>query len=99
MSDIKELKTQGAERVQGPDVMDVTIYVPIQFAPWVASFLVGDMIVMNYNAAATLRACSQITVYGLTGRSLGGRSVAPGVEFCGQNLGIKYIPCIDTIYE
>ena len=43
-----------------------------------------------------LRACSQIPVYDLTGRGLGGRSVAPGAGFCGQNLGIKYIPCVGT---
>ena len=26
----------------------------------------------------------------------GGRSAAPGAGFCGQNLGIKYIPCVGT---
>ena len=39
-----------------------------------------------------LRARSQIPVYGLTGRSLGSQSAALGAGFCGQNLGIKYIP-------
>ena len=43
-----------------------------------------------------VRARSQILVYGLTGRALGGRSAAPGAGFCGQNLGIKYIPCVGT---
>ena len=44
---------------------------------------------------------SQIPVYGLAGRGLGGRSAAPGAGFCGQNLGIKYIPCVAQvpIYE
>ena len=51
-----------------------------------------------------LRACSQIPVYGLSGWALGGwmagwlggRSAVPGAGFCGQNLGIKYIPCVGT---
>ena len=48
----------------------------------------------NREIKVLIRARSQIPVYGLTGRGLGGR--APGAEFCRQNLGIKYIPCIDT---
>ena len=41
-----------------------------------------------------VRARSQIPVYGLTGRGLGSRLAMPGAGFCGQNLGIKYIPCV-----
>ena len=41
-----------------------------------------------------LRARSQIPVYGLTGRGIAAWSAAPGAGFCGQNLGIKYIPCV-----
>ena len=48
------------------------------------------------NLTSNIRARSQILVYGLTGRGLGGRSAALGVGFCGQNLGIKYIPCVGT---
>ena len=43
-----------------------------------------------------LRAHSQIPVYGLTGRALGGRLAVLGAGFCGQNLGIKCIPCVGT---
>ena len=39
---------------------------------------------------------SQIPVYGLTGRALGGRSAAPGAGFWEQNLEIEYIPCVGT---
>ena len=37
-----------------------------------------------------LRARSQIPVYGLTGRGLGGQLAAPGARFCGQNLDKVY---------
>ena len=33
-----------------------------------------------------VRARSQLPLYGLTGRALGGRSAAPGAAFRGQNL-------------
>ena len=42
----------------------------------------------------TLRARSQIAVYGLIGRTLGGQLAALGALFCGQNLGIKCIPYV-----
>ena len=43
-----------------------------------------------------LRARSQIPVLGLTGRAHGCQAAASGAGFSGQNLGIKYIPCVGT---
>ena len=43
-----------------------------------------------------VRASSQIPVLGLTGRVRGGRAMEPGMGFSGQNLRIKFIPCVGT---
>ena len=43
-----------------------------------------------------VRARSQIPVLGLTGRANGSRTVVTGSGFSGQNLRIKYIPCVGT---
>ena len=43
-----------------------------------------------------LTARSQISVLGLTVRDGSGRAAAPGAGFSGQNLSIKYIPCVGT---
>ena len=50
----------------------------------------------SLNASTSFRARSQIPVYGLTRRGLGGRSASPGAGYCWQNLEIKYIPCVGT---
>ena len=55
-------------------------------------FVDGATIILAWDIGAR----SQIPVYSLTGCGLGGRSIAPGAGFCGQNLGIKYIPCVGT---
>ena len=43
-----------------------------------------------------IRARSQIPVLSLTGWAQGGRTAVPGGGFSGQNLRIKYIPCVGT---
>ena len=45
---------------------------------------------------ATFRALSQITVLGLTGCTCGIQVAVPGMGFRGQNIRIKYIPCVGT---
>ena len=50
--------------------------------------IIITMIISTY-IVLLLRACSQIPVYDLTGRALGGWLAEPGMGFCGQNLGIS----------
>ena len=38
----------------------------------------------------------QIPVFGVTGPACGGRVASPVAGFSGQNLRIKYIPCVGT---
>ena len=42
---------------------------------------------------------SQIPLYGLTGRAMGGRSAAPGRGILRAKSWKKYVPCVGTIYE
>ena len=58
--------------------------------------ILGKMFLVSWEHTFSFRTRSQISVLSLTEQARDGQEAAPGTGFSGQNLRIKYIPCIYT---